>query len=194
MEKWYTLHTKPNAEYQVATVLQRQGLETYLPELEWPKTTQQRGKNNPFFPCYLFLKIDFEFVSLSQVKWTPGLRRVLTFGERPAPVANEVIDLIRRKLGEFEAGGGWPGHTFKPGDRVRITDGPFRDMLATFEGPTTPSQRVQVLLDILGHTSRVQVDPADLAEAPPGPETPGSKRPRRTRGRRRGIKYTAEQV
>ena len=46
---------------------------------------------------------------------------------------------------------GWPlrlwglwtfSGTFQPGDPVQITDGPFRDMLAIFEGPTTPTQRV----------------------------------------------------
>lgn len=193
MERWYTLHTKPNTEYKVATALQRRGLDIYLPEIEDAKTSQER-KSKPFFPCYLFLKVDFEIVGLSHVEWTPGLRRVLTFGDRPVPVSDEIIDLIRRKLGEIKVSDDWPGHTFKPGDTVRITDGPFRDMLAIFEEPTTSSQRVQVLLNILGHASRVRVDVADLDKAPPGAEVSGSKRLRRTRGRGRRIQRKAEQV
>jgi len=73
---------------------------------------------------------------------------------------------------------------------VRITDGPFRDMWAIFEGPTTPSQRVQVLLTILGHARRVQLEPADLEKVPTGAEGPIPKRPRRTRGRGRRINST----
>ena len=58
MEFWYTLYTKPNAEYQVATSLQKRGIQAYLPEIEPPKTGQEQIK--PFFPCYLFIEIDFE--------------------------------------------------------------------------------------------------------------------------------------
>jgi transcriptional antiterminator RfaH len=191
MEQWHALHTKPNAEYQVATALQRQELEVYLPEIEVPNTSEGR-RDKPFFPCYLFLKVDFETVGLSQVQWTPGLRRVLTFGDQLAPVSNKVIDLIQQKLGEIKANGGWPLPTFKPGDTVRINDGPFKDMLAIFEGPTTPSQRVQVLLNILGHISRVQISVVDLEKAPPGVSAPGPKRLRRTRGQGHHIKRTAE--
>jgi len=186
MEQWYALHTKPNAEYQVATALQRRGLQIYLPEIEDPKISQAH-KGKPFFPCYLFLKVDFEIVGLSHVQWTPGLHRVLTFGDQPVPVSNKIIDLIRHKLGEFKANGGWPAHAFKPGDTVRITAGPFQDMLAIFEEPTTPSKRVQVLLTILGPASRVQVEVTDLEEVSPRTEAPQPK-PRRTRGQGRRIK------
>lgn len=185
MEEWYTLHTKPNAEFQVATALQRQGLKVYLPAIETPAGARGR-RREPFFPCYLFLKIDFELMSLSQVQWTPGLRRVLTSGDRPAPVPNEIIELIQIRLGAIRANGDRPAHAFQPGDTVRIINGPFRDMLAIFEGPTTPSRRVQVLLSILGRTSRVHVELASLKKVWDRIE-PNISRPRRTRGRGRRI-------
>lgn len=187
MEHWYTLHTKPNAEYQVSHALQQRGIETYLPEIEVVKSRGKRAKK-PFFPCYMFSRIDLNKVGISQVQWTPGLRRILSFDQRPIPVPDDVIRLIRQKLGEIEAGGGWPNHPFKPGDTVRIIDGPFTNMLAIFDGPTTPGQRVQVLLDILGHASRVQVNVIHLEKAPAGLEAPLPKRPRRTRGRGRWIR------
>jgi transcriptional antiterminator RfaH len=189
MEEWYTLHTKPHAEFQVETTLKRRGLEIYLPATAAPKGLQGR-KRAPFFPGYLFLKIDFELVSLSQVQWTPGLRRVLTSGDLPVPVSNEIIDLIKRKLGAIKANSGRPAHTFKPGDTVRIIGGPLRDLLAIFEGPTTPSERVQVLLTILGHASRVQVKPTDLEKIHRGTEEK-APRPRRTRGQGRHIEGTS---
>ena len=186
MEQWYTLYTKPNAEYQVAVALQQRDIQTYLPEIEVVKARRGR-KHAPFFPCYLFARVDFTLTKLSSVQWTPGLRRVVSFGGRPVPLPEAIIDLIRGKLGEIEAAGGRPVHPFKPGDTVRITEGPFRDMLAIFEGPTRPAQRVQVLLSILGHASRTQVDPDDLEKASPGAEAPMPKRPRRTRGRGRRL-------
>lgn len=187
MEQWYTLHTKPNAEYQVVAALQQRDVQTYLPEMEIPRGRRKGRGKKPFFPCYVFSKIDFEVVGVSQVQWTPGLRRIVSFGDRPVPLPDEVIGLIRHRLGEVEANGGWPIHTFKSGDTVRITNGPFRNMLAIFEGPTTPSERVQILLDILGHASRVQIDVHDLEIVSDGTQAPQLQRPRRTRGRGRRI-------
>lgn len=181
MEQWYTLHTKPNAEYQIVTTLQQRGIQTYLPEIEIPKARNGR-KKKPFFPCYLFGKVDLEIVGFSQVQWIPGLRRIVSFGDQPVPMPNAVIDMIRRKLGGIETADGWPTHTFRPGDTVRITDGPFRNMLAIFDRSTTSSERVQVLLSILGHASRVQLSVANLKKVPHSVEAPAFKRSRRTHG------------
>ena len=186
-KRWYTLYTKPNAEYQVANALQQRGVRTYLPEIELAKPQKGR-KKRPFFPCYLFIKVDFESIGLGAVQWTPGLRRIVAFGDQPIPLPDDMIYLIRRRLGEIEAAGGWPAYLFKPGDTVRITEGPFRNMLAIFEGPTTPSQRVKVLCSILGHLSRVQVAPTELSLVPNQSEAPEPKRGRRTRGRGRRIR------
>jgi transcriptional antiterminator RfaH len=187
MEQWYTLYTKPNAEYQVVTALQRRGIQTYLPEIESVKDGQGRDRK-PFFPCYLFIKADLKVVGLSRVRWTPGLRRIVAFDDRPVPLPDEVISLIQRKLGEINAAGGQPVHTFRPGDTVRITEGPLQSMLAIFEGPTTPAERVQVLLTFLGHARRASVPVTELEKAPAEAEVSVPKRPRRTRGQGRRIK------
>jgi transcription elongation factor/antiterminator RfaH len=188
MKTWYALHTKPNSESQVAITLQQHGIETYLPEVEAPENRQPR-KTRPFFPCYLFMKIDFQEIDLSLVKWTPGLRRVVAFDDRPTPVPEAMITFIRHQLGEIEAGGGWPTYQFRSGDAVRITIGPFQDMVAIFEGPTSSGKRVEVLLEILGRPSRVQIAAADLEKADAGAaEISNSKRPRRTRGQGRRIR------
>jgi transcriptional antiterminator RfaH len=187
MEHWYTLYTKPNAEYQVMDSLQKRGVQTYLPEIESHRTPAGR-KKKPFFPCYLFIKVDFDRVGLSRVQWTPGLRRIVAFDSRPVPLPDEVIDLIRSKLGETDATGDSSAHTFHQGDRLRVTEGPLQGMLAIFEGPSTAAQRVRVLLDILGHASRAWIPVTGLEKAPPDAEAPAPKRPRRTRGRGRRIK------
>jgi transcription elongation factor/antiterminator RfaH len=187
MEQWYTLYTKPNAEYQVAASLQKREIQTYLPEIELPKDRRGRDRK-PFFPCYLFIKADLRVVGLSRVRWTPGLRRIVAFDDWPVPLPDEVISLIQRKLGELNAAGGRPAHVFRPGDTVRITDGPLQSMLAIFEGPTTPAERVRVLLTFLGHARRASVPVTDLEQAPSETEVSVPKRPRRTRGRGRRIK------
>ena len=86
---------------------------------------------------------------------------------------------------EFEASA--PTLRFKPGDVVRIKDGPFEDLLAVFEGPTTPAVRVQVLLSTLNRAMRVRLDADNLEKAPAHAVKAAEKRRRRTRGRGRPI-------
>jgi len=184
MKQWYTLYTKPQTEYQVAAFLQHRGLEVFLPEIE----VDGKQGTKPFFPRYLFLKIDFDLTDLAEIQWTPGLVCILAFDDHPQPIRDEVIILIRNKLADLPAEGDRISHDFEPGDTVRITTGPFADMLAIFEGPTTPSQRVQILLKVLGGSHmQIKADYLERAEAKVKASIP-SKRPRRTRGRGRTIK------
>jgi transcriptional antiterminator RfaH len=197
MEHWYVLHSKPNAEYQVVGALQGRGIQTYLPEIETSKARPRR-KRRPFFPCYLFVKTDFREMGLSQLRWIPGLRRIVAFDDQPMPVSDEVIDLIRDKLEDVNSTGGWPTHTFQPGDAVRITQGPLQGMLAVFEKPTTPAERVQVLLNFLGQASRLWLPSADLEKVPEATQSRTAnpaRCSRRTRGGGRRIRSSvAEQI
>lgn len=143
----------------------------------------------PLFPCYLFIKLDLGAVGPSAVRWTPGLRSIVSFDGQPVSLADETIDMIRRRSNKRTAVGADPVHTFRKGETVRITYGPFQDMLAIFDGRTTSADRVQVLIDILGRASRVQVTVTDLEEVLAQAEVPVSKRPRGTRGRGRRINY-----
>jgi len=190
MEQWYVLQSKPNAEYQVVNVLQQRGLQTYLPEIE-TSTVGKECKRKPFFPCYLFLRVDFEITSLLSVQRTPGLRRVVTFDDYPAALPDVVIDQIWSRLNNFKAGS-YPAHSFQLGDTVRLIDGPFQGLLATFDGPATPAERVDVLLTFLGQVRRAQIPVTYLEKTELDAEKSVSKRPRRTRGRGRQIARSSE--
>ena len=184
MECWYAFYTKAKAEHQVATSLQQRDIETYLPEF----VSTEAETKAPLFPCYLFARLDLAVTELSTLRWIPGLRRIVEFGEQPVVVDDQVIDLIRFKLIQLDA----DHHTassphFELGELVRVTEGPFNDLLAIFEGPTTSEKRVQVLLNFLG-VNRVVVDRANLEKVDAHPKSFSEKRPRRTRGRGRRIK------
>ncbi len=190
MKQWYALHTKPNNETQVAMVLQALGIETYLPEVM--VFDERHGRHSkPFFPNYLFAKVDFEQVGLSQVRWTPGLRAIVAVDGYPVSVPDDIIAMIGWKLREFQTIDGMRAHTFQPGDTVRIVSGPFQDMLAVFDRATSSATRVRVLLNVLGRANKVCVPVSALEKAPYTDGVPKEKRPRRTRGRGRRIKNYA---
>ncbi len=187
--RWYALHTKPKAEYKVANVLEQSGFEIFLPEI----TTKENNKTitAPFFPCYLFMAANLDEVSSSTWRWIPGLRHIVTNGSQPVHLPADVIRLIKTRLETINVltqNDPQDGHNFEPGDTVRITHGPLRDMVAVFEGPTRPNRRVHVLLQVLDYHRRVQLNATDLEKVTEGMAKP-QKRPRRTRGRGRRIRH-----
>ena len=193
MERWYALHTKPNSERRAARSLHERGLEVFLPIVR-----QRHGREwreGPLFRCYLFLRADLQALGTSAVQWTPGLRRIVAFGGQPAVVPDQAVEQLRGKLQEIAGQGGLPAHGFRPGDTLRFRSGPLEGLLAIFQGPTTPAERVRVLIQFLGQANGAEVELADLERASPQDSADVKERrdrsgrpPRRTRGRGRRIR------
>jgi transcription antitermination factor NusG len=108
-----------------------------------------------YFPCYLFARLDFEVIPRSSIAWMPGVRRIVSTGDRPTIVADEMVQLIRQRLGEIEEVG---YGRLKRGDWVRIRSGPLRDLEAVFDQPLSGVDRVRILLDVLGRMTAVDID------------------------------------
>jgi transcriptional antiterminator RfaH len=166
--------------------LQQRGVETFLPETTVFTVSQKRRKA-PFFPSYLFMRVELATDNPALWRWTPGLLHLVTYGSRPAPIPDEVINLTKVKLHELESGGSKLAHPFEPGDVVRIKNGPFSDMLAIFDGPSAPSERVRVFLGVLNNSVRLRISASALEKAQRATNLPQGRRPRRTRGRGRPI-------
>lgn len=191
MNRWYVLYTKPNAEYRVEAMLQERGIETYLPEITFSK--DKKITRSPFFSCYLFMKVNLETVDYRKWKWLSGVRHVVSYGGKPVTLPDFTVQLIREKLGGLDASRRERKvYDFERGDTVRITKGPLRDMLAVFDRPTTSSQRVQVLLAVLGSVKKVRLDIANLEKSPDARQQSTNKS-RRTRGRGRYIRDNSQQ-
>jgi len=154
MEHWYALYTKPYKEHQVSNFLESRGYETYLPTIAVRKNGQE--KPAPFFSCYLFVRLD-PSNGHSSVRWTPGLRRIVTFGDQPAVVDDDVVSFLRQRLAEMKESG-YKGYRFKPGERVVVRSGPLSDFQAVFERRLSSGQRARILVDFLGRWTPCQVD------------------------------------
>jgi transcriptional antiterminator RfaH len=159
MERWYALYTKPRQEQQVDRLLRELGLETYLPMVRRKVRRRDRPERVVYFPCYLFVRLDWEVVPRSSIAWMPGVRRIVSSGERPLAVADEIVSLVRRRLAEVEEVG---DGRLRRGDRVRITSGPLRDLEAVFDQPLSRADRVRILLEVMGRMTAVEIDPAEL--------------------------------
>jgi len=157
MKHWYALYTKPQMEQRVSAILQTKGMETYLPTIPVYKGRRRTEKSRAFFSCYLFARMDLSIVGYSSIAWTPGLRKIVSFGGQPAVVRDEVIETIRHRLERMEISGYPVAHGFKSGDRVLIKSGPLRDLEAVFDKSLSSSDRARVLVDILGRLTACEM-------------------------------------
>jgi len=180
MHHWYAVHTKPLKESEVEALLIKQGIEVFLPKVR-STTPRRRRPDAPFFPRYLFLRVDLERVAVSTIHWLPGVHRIVAFGGRPAVVPEDVIVAIRERLHEVEAAGGLAIWNLRQGERVRVSSGPFRDVEGLFDRTVRAGERVRLLLMLLGRVCTVEVGIEDV-------EPVRVKVPRRTRGKGRWIR------
>jgi len=97
------------------------------------------------------------------VQWAPGVRRVLSTGGSPDALADGVIDRLRLRLAGRPPARSRP--MFTPGQPVVIERGPLAMVDAIFERELNTSERVQVLVRLLGRSMPIAVDAASLRPA-----------------------------
>lgn len=144
--KWYLVKTKPQNEPRVNARLIEAGYETLFPRmLKKDRRTGQKVPR-PFFPTYLFVRFDLE--QIRTIRYTRGVAKVVSFGPEPAEVAPDIIDAVRGRMDEHgfvslvSAPAAW-----KPGERIRIGEGPFAGIEAIFLEELPDTERVVLLLD-----------------------------------------------
>lgn len=151
--QWYVVQTRPNSERRAKEHLNRQGFEVYLPV--YRKRRSHAGKIDtvaaPLFPRYLFVAIDLESQRWRSIHSTFGVTQLVCHGDRPAPLADEIVAELRSR--EDERGLIRFGAVFRPGERVRVVGGAFADHFGTFDS-MGDGERVAVLLDLLGRKVR----------------------------------------
>ncbi len=152
---WYVVQTKPQSEPLVEAKLTARSIEVFLPRIENPRR-HGFARIEPLFPCYLFVRLDRRPAALSAARWTPGVRRILSTGDEPALLDDQVISKIRSRVGE--QGFIRLGLPFGPGDRVRVTEGPMAGLSGILERFTSRAKRVRVLLDLLQVPVPVEID------------------------------------
>lgn len=156
MNHWYVVHTRPQCEELARCNLERQGFTVYLPLFRRMIRHARRKSEvlRPFFPRYLFVAFDPAVARWRAVNSTLGVARLISEGETPVAVDDDVVDDIRRRAdvdGVLTLDEALP---FAVGDRIQVREGPFRDFWGLFHGLDDKS-RVCVLLDLMGRSLRL---------------------------------------
>jgi transcriptional antiterminator RfaH len=163
--RWFVVQTQTHSETKASQHLVRQGFDTYLPR--YLKRRRHARKIDtvamPLFPRYLFVAIDTQIQRWRSIQSTVGVLRLVTNGNEPVAVGENIIDALRRRedVNGFVKLDQAP--SFSAGDKIRVASGAFSDVLGLFEG-LADHERVAILLDLLGRKVRVMLD-ADMVVA-----------------------------
>src|SRR5215467_5827578 len=70
------------------------GLEVFFPRLDLVRVAEKRKRIIPLFPNYLFVRIHLP-TEFHYVTWSPGVKRIVSFGERPIPLEERIVDFLK---------------------------------------------------------------------------------------------------
>ncbi len=165
MMRWYVAYTQPNGEWKAVAHLRRQGFEAYLPLCRAIRRHSRRQEvvRRALFPRYVFVGLDLAADRWRAVNGTVGVSRLVSRGERPAPLPDDVIAALRAG----EDAEGLVSLTslvlFDPGARLRVLDGAFAGKTGRYVAMSA-AERVVLLFDLIGREVEVTV-PIHAVEA-----------------------------
>jgi transcriptional antiterminator RfaH len=161
--RWYVVHTHPKQEDRAHMNLLVGKVETFMPKRRERKYDRYQGAKTynikPLFPSYLFARFKAGDL-LRTVRFTRGVHSVVSFGNVPTPVDDEVIAVIQSFSNEN--GVVRIGDEFKYGDEVVIKSGLLRGFTGIFEREMKDTDRVTILLKTVSYQSHIILERSAL--------------------------------
>ena len=158
---WYLLQLKPNGYKLARKNLERQGFRVFIP-LQNVTKRMPRGyvdRIEPLFPGYAFVELDAGRNLWKPVNSTLGVARIISLAGKPTPVPGAIVDELMSRCDD--TGILRPPTDVEVGDNVELLRGPFANFVAKVED-ISPDERVWLLIDMLGQSSRIAVDKAAI--------------------------------
>jgi transcriptional antiterminator RfaH len=154
MIKWFVVRTKPKNEDRAKRNLENGGFEVLAPKIRYRRLKDGKISEviEEMFPGYIFVKFLLE-KDYRTIKYTRGVKEIVHFGDRIIPVQEEVIHYIRARLKNGVADLEPP--KISRGEKVTITDGPFKGLTGIFERELKPKERVSILLEGLTYYAKI---------------------------------------
>lgn len=163
MVNWYVMHSKPRKEAFLCEQLLVQKIEAYLPAVRVDPVNPRARKMQPFFPGYLFIHVDLEKISISDLRWMPGAIGVISYGGEPAYVTDGLIRAVQHQVENVNVMASSNADRFNSGDSVVIREGIFAEYTAIFDCRLSGNDRVRVLLELLqGQKMRLELSARQL--------------------------------
>ncbi len=163
---WYAIHTYSGYEDNVTRNLKQRveslGFEDKIFNVLVPKEKKIKIKGGKretveekIYPGYVLVEMVVDDASWYVVRNTPNVTGFIGAGTVPTPLANTEIETLMKRMGVEE-----PKYKIDVAvdDRVKITDGPFKDFDGRVSEVDIERGRVKVLVTIFGRETPVELD------------------------------------
>ncbi len=164
--QWFVIHcysgyenkVRKNLEQRIETMAMKDKIfDVVIPTQEEIEVRdgKRRTVERHVFPGYVLVNMILEEDSWFVVRNTPGVTGFVGMGDDPTPLRPEEVQSILRRM-ENEA----PTFkvTYKPGDRVRIVDGPFNDFRGIVDEIHMERSKIRVMVNFFGRETPVELD------------------------------------
>jgi transcription termination/antitermination protein NusG len=119
------------------------------------KDGKRRSIERHVFPGYVLVNMIMSEESWYVVRNTPGVTGFVGMGNDPIPLRPEEVSQILRRM---EAEAPTIKVTYKPGETVRIIDGPFNDFHGTVDEIDMERSKVRIMVNFFGRSTPVELD------------------------------------
>src|SRR5690554_941241 len=163
---WYVVHCYSGYENKVRHSIEQRietmGMSHKIFDVVVPteeeieiKDGKRRTVERRVFPGYILVQMLMDEDSWYVVRNTPGVTGFVGMGNEPTPLRPEEVAQIMRRM---EAEAPTVKVTFRPGQKVRIIDGPFNDFIGTVGDIDMEKAKVRVLVSFFGRETPVELD------------------------------------
>ncbi len=163
---WYVVHCYSGYENKVRHNLEQRiesmGMKDQIFDVVVPteeeievKEGKRRTVERRVFPGYILVNMIMGEEPWYVVRNTPGVTSFVGQGNEPLPLRPEEVSQIIKRM---EADAPRIKVTFRPGERVRIIDGPFNDFRGTVSEIDMERAKVRVMVNFFGRETPVELD------------------------------------
>lgn len=162
---WFCLRTQPRREQVAALNLaERVRVDVFAPRIRVTRTVRGllASAAEALFPGYVFARFRYPDQA-RHVASTTGVTGLVTFGGPPPVVEDRVIEFLRAQAGSALHDAQVP--LFEEGTWVRITSGAFHDAEGKVVHFDPRTERVRLLLTLLGREIQISLPAQQLMAA-----------------------------
>jgi transcriptional antiterminator NusG len=187
--EWYAVHTYVGQEDRVEQNLMErakklglyntkifQVLQPSEEAVELREGGKKETVKRKLFPGYVFVQMDVEDddapgemgESWEAVRGTPGVTGFVGTATHPVPLSHDEVQRLLQSVGvaaKVEEIAPRVKATFKEGDMVRVTTGPFADFSGVVSEVNPAQAKVKVLVSIFGRETPVELDFAQVSRS-----------------------------
>lgn len=165
-KNWYVIHTYSGYEDAVAKNLKQRaeslGMEDKIFNVLVPKEKKIKIKGGKrktveekIYPGYVLVEMIVTDDSWYVVRNTPNVTGFVGVGTTPVPISPKEVEILKQRMGVET-----PQYKIdvKPGDSVKIVDGPFKDFDGKVSEIDETKGKIKVLVNMFGRDTPVELD------------------------------------